>query len=136
MNNLYHNSEDTKNIFKIECEEIIRDFAKQLDLFKKNKDVEIITKLMRDAHSIKGSAGIAGYPDIQKSAHRIEDILSDIKNNKLTLNDEEFENIRQHIVCIAEYLKRRGKMTMCGEKSTCQNLIDKLIHTMYLLALN
>lgn len=37
---------------------------------------------------------------------------------------------------IAEYLKRRGKTTKCGEKSTCQNLINKLIHTMYLLVLN
>ena len=31
---------------------------------------------------------------------------------------------------IAEYLKRRGKTTMCGEKSTCQNLINKLINTL------
>ncbi|MCR5262087.1 MAG: response regulator [Candidatus Gastranaerophilales bacterium] len=108
MNNSYHESEDTKNIFKIECEEIIRDFAEQIDLYKKTKDIEIITKLMRDAHSIKGAAGIAGYPDIQKTAHEIEDLLAAIKKEQTEPANNIIDDIRHNILNIAEYIKTAG----------------------------
>ena len=82
MDNFYNDKEETINIFKEECEKILKDFVDELEKYEAEEDVEIITKLMRDAHSVKGSAAIVGLTNVQKSAHKIEDILSEIKENK------------------------------------------------------
>ncbi len=84
MDNLYSESEETINIFKTECENILKDFAEELEKYEEEQKTEIITKLMRDAHSVKGSAAIVGLTKVQKSAHEIEDILSKIQDNKKT----------------------------------------------------
>ena len=76
--------EETILIFKEESKSILTDFLHQLANYEKSKDVEIITKLMRDAHSIKGSAGIVGLSDVQKLAHLAEDLLAEIKTEQLS----------------------------------------------------
>ena len=78
MNNF--DTDETINIFRDECAEILSDFDKQLDFFEQNSDVEIVTKLMRDAHSVKGSAGIAGLKSVLKLAHATEDLLGQLKS--------------------------------------------------------
>lgn len=72
-------TDETKRIFREECSKILGDFEQQLDIFKKTKNTEIIVKLMRDAHSIKGSAGITGLLPIQNLAHKTEDLLAELK---------------------------------------------------------
>lgn len=84
--------EETILIFKEESKSILTDFVHQLTNYEKNKDVEIITKLMRDAHSVKGSAGIVGLADVQKLAHSAEDLLAEIKNQQLS-DEKVAENI-------------------------------------------
>lgn len=93
--------EETVAIFKEESKSILTDFIKQLALYKKNNDIEIITKLMRDAHSIKGSAGIVGLSNVQKLAHSAEDLLSEIKNEKLSKQKID-DNIAEIKIIIAE----------------------------------
>ena len=40
-------------------------------------------QLFRDAHSLKGSARMLGFNGIQNIAHKIEDILGLVKDEKL-----------------------------------------------------
>lgn len=112
MENSYQDN-DTVNIYREECEQILRDFVCNLDLYETEKDINIIIKLMRDIHSVKGSSAIAGFPEVQNIAHKIEDILSHIKEiteNPDNKNDELNEQnclleIRQLLFLIAEELK-------------------------------
>lgn len=95
-------SDETVNIFREECQKILNDFELQLQVFEKTSDVEIIVKLMRDAHSIKGSAGIVGLKQVQKLAHKIEDLLGLLKNkNNPEINKsdilKDIKNILSHI---------------------------------------
>ncbi|MBQ2644201.1 response regulator [bacterium] len=119
MNNTYQETDETTNIFKEESEQILRDFAIQLDLFTKTKDINIVTKLMRDAHSVKGSAGIAGFINIQNKAHKIEDILTLIKKeyetNDFNESRAQIGEIQNLIVEIAHEFKepiiKKGDIT-------------------------
>ena len=81
MDNLNQYDKETFEIFKEECTAIINDFKVILSDSKKYSNEEYITKLKRDAHSIKGSASITGLDEIQKKAHKIEDLLGEMKKN-------------------------------------------------------
>lgn len=115
--------EETVLIFKEECQTILTDFIHQLNLYEKNKDVEIITKLMRDAHSVKGSAGIVGLTEVQKLAHTAEDLLSEIKNNDLT--DDKIAEILDKIKnIIPEIIKSVKKL---DENGTVEDKISEIL---------
>lgn len=81
MENFNQYDNETAEIFKEECSAIINDFKTILNNSENFTNDEYITKLMRDAHSIKGSAGIMGMDFVQKLAHHVEDLLGDIKNS-------------------------------------------------------
>src|ERR1019366_1690160 len=44
-----------------------------------NADAETIDSLFRNAHTIKGSAGILGFEDIRSLGHAVEDFLSSVR---------------------------------------------------------
>ncbi len=74
------------NIFQQESTEIITAMdGKLLILEKDPKNYETAMQLFRDAHSLKGSARMLGFEDIQNLAHKIEDIISLIKEQKLEI---------------------------------------------------
>ena len=74
------------NIFQQESTEIIASMDnKLLTLEKDFNNKELAMHLFRDAHSLKGSARMLGFEDIQNLAHKIEDIISLIKEDKLSI---------------------------------------------------
>ena len=78
------------NIFQQESSEIISSMdEKLLKLEKDSKNKELAMHLFRDAHSLKGSARMLGFNDIQNLAHKIEDIISLIKEEKLKISKEQ-----------------------------------------------
>ena len=77
------------NIFQQESMEIISSMdGKLLMLEKDSSNAELAMHLFRDAHSLKGSARMLGFEDIQNIAHKIEDIISLVRENKLVLTSE------------------------------------------------
>lgn len=62
-----------------------------LNVESKNYDKETINSMFRSIHSIKGTAGFLGLSKIVKLSHSMENILSDIKSEKVALNSEIFE---------------------------------------------
>lgn len=121
--------EETVVIFKEESKSILTDFIRQLSIYEKNNDIEIITRLMRDAHSIKGSAGIVGLSNVQKLAHAAEDLLSEIKNGELS-KQKIADNIAKIKIIIAEITKSIKSLDENGSFEDKINEILKLIPTL------
>lgn len=72
------------NIFRDESDEIIQKInSNLLNLEKNREDKQIILNLFQNAHSLKGAARMVGFYNIQNLAHKIEDILGLIKEEKL-----------------------------------------------------
>lgn len=118
--------EETVVIFKEESKSILTDFIRQLSIYEKNNDLEIITKLMRDAHSIKGSAGIVGLSNVQKLAHSAEDLLSEIKNGNIS-KQKIADNIAEIKIIIAEITNYIKSLDGNGSFEDKINEILKLI---------
>ncbi len=53
-----------------------------------NLDNELINKIFRAAHSIKGGSGFLGLETIKELSHRVENILDMIRNKELVPNSE------------------------------------------------
>lgn len=87
MEFLQEEFDEILNIFSSESEEIIQRINNNLlALEKKPHSKELIINLFRDAHSLKGAARMVGFNNLQKIAHKIEDILELAQEDKLTVN--------------------------------------------------
>ena len=81
--------EEILNIFRGETEEIIQKLNNNLLQLENNpNNKELIVYLFRDAHSLKGAARMIGFNNIQRLAHKIEDVLGLAKESKIKLNKE------------------------------------------------
>lgn len=122
MDNNNQYDKETFEIFKEECTAIINDFKIVLSDSEKFSNEEYITKLMRDAHSIKGSASITGLDKIQKKAHRIEDLLGELKTEK---QEENYSKILAEINSLISETETEIKNTEFELKK--ENLSDEEI---------
>ncbi|PQO42703.1 chemotaxis protein CheA [Blastopirellula marina] len=67
----------------------IHGLADQITSFLQNSsNADAINGVFRTIHSIKGNAGFFGLSAIKKFAHAVENTLDDIRNQKLSLNEE------------------------------------------------
>lgn len=81
--------EEILNIFREETEEIIQKLNNNLlQLENKPNDKDKLVYMFRDAHSLKGAARMIGFNNIQRLAHKIEDLLGLAKENKIIINRE------------------------------------------------
>ncbi|HCU67861.1 MAG TPA: hybrid sensor histidine kinase/response regulator, partial [Desulfomicrobium sp.] len=72
-------------------------------------DVELVNKVFRAAHSIKGGAGFLGLIKIKDLGHKIENVLDMVRNRELVPDPEvvnivllAFDKLRDMIVNVAE----------------------------------
>ncbi|MBI1247417.1 hypothetical protein GC197_06165 [bacterium] len=67
----------------------VHGLADQITAYLKNpSNADSINGVFRTVHSIKGNAGFFGLSAIKRFAHSIENTLDDIRNQKLSLNEE------------------------------------------------
>lgn len=63
--------------------ETIEDDLLNLEKQKNNPDSELINKIFRAIHTIKGCAGFLGMPNINKLSHTMETLLSMMRNGEI-----------------------------------------------------
>jgi len=84
--------EEMLEIFGEEAEELICNIRVNLARLEKNTDDrEALLEVRRNAHTLKGSAGIVGLKELSKVAHRVEDSLDYLAENEIAGNEKIFE---------------------------------------------
>jgi len=80
--------ENTK-IFVAESEELLEDMEQALlSLENAPNDSDLINRIFRAAHTIKGSAGLFGFDNIISFTHVVENLLDDIRNCLVPVSNE------------------------------------------------
>ncbi|MBE9468753.1 MAG: chemotaxis protein CheA [Bacteroidetes bacterium] len=80
---------DFKDKFIDEANELIQNLEKALLALEENpSDAEIIEKIFRIMHSLKGEGSMFGFDTISKFTHNIENIYDLIRNKKLKVNTD------------------------------------------------
>ncbi|MGB5052984.1 MAG: Hpt domain-containing protein, partial [Nitrospirales bacterium] len=54
-----------------------------LALEQRPKDLDLLNRIFRGAHSIKGNAGMFHFTAIAELTHKMENILDDLRNEKM-----------------------------------------------------
>ena len=65
-------------------------------------DLDIINKIFRPVHSMKGNSGFFGLTNINKFSHRMEDLLDLIRNSKVTVD----KDVIDALLIGVEYLQK------------------------------
>ncbi|MFC1616749.1 response regulator [Candidatus Margulisiibacteriota bacterium] len=82
------------SIFKAETEDyLVRLENGFVNLEKDPNNQEILTQLNREAHTIKGSARVYGYNDIQAIAHDMESVLEKVGKKKIKLTAKAMDQL-------------------------------------------
>ena len=88
--------DELRTIFQIASEEHLQKLDDGLlHLEKHPDDGSCLAALMRDAHSLKGDAGMVGVKDVATLAHQIESILGEVKQGKTPLSRELSDRLSQ-----------------------------------------
>lgn len=80
-------NEEYKEIFLSEAKEHTDSLNSLLVTLEKNNcDQETLNKIFRVFHTLKGNSATMGYEIFSKLAHKLEDLLDMLRNNKLTID--------------------------------------------------
>ncbi|WP_281951185.1 chemotaxis protein CheA [Nitrosophilus kaiyonis] len=94
-------NEDMKEIFEefmVEAEEILENLDQELiELENDPSDKELLNKIFRGMHTLKGGAGFLGLTSIIELAHKIESIFDKLRNDEMSLNSDKMDIILEGI---------------------------------------
>lgn len=89
---------DLITIFKIESEERLTKLENGLIELEKNpEDKELLRRLNREVHTLKGAARVFGLTEIQDLAHRMEDVFEAILSEKIGFDSYGMERMLRGI---------------------------------------
>lgn len=74
-------AQDRYKYFRIEAREILDGLAQGLLDLEKRVDGELIARLLRLAHTLKGAARIVGHRELTELAHQMEDVLAPLRES-------------------------------------------------------
>lgn len=83
-----------KEEFASEAEELLDVLSRDVGEFEsqgKNVRPEVINKIFREIHSLKGLAGMLGFGDISDLSHNLEDMLDRLRMGKIEITRELFD---------------------------------------------
>ncbi len=84
--------EEMLEIFATEAEELVRGINTNLKTLENSpNDREALLEIRRNAHTLKGSAGIVGLKNLSQVAHRVEDLLDYLAENDIDADERMFE---------------------------------------------
>jgi two-component system chemotaxis sensor kinase CheA len=78
-----------------EAEELLDTLLTNLDLLTPKPNINLINRIFRAIHSLKGLLGMMEQPELQALAHDFEDILDDIRLGQLKPDDEAIVALRE-----------------------------------------
>ena len=87
MSDSFEIKDEYRTIFLEESEDQLREWEEALLALEKTPtEKELIDKIFRAIHTLKGSAGFVGFEELQKVAHDLESGLQEIRDGKRQVN--------------------------------------------------
>jgi two-component system, chemotaxis family, sensor kinase CheA len=97
-------------IFKAETEErLTKLYNGLIELEKQPDNSDLMKELNREAHTIKGSARVFGYNEIQDITHKVEDIFENVAQKKLVFNSAVADKVFKSLDIVSIILGKIAK---------------------------
>jgi len=83
------NADQFKQSFREEAREILVDLeAALLELNENRGDIELVGRVFRALHTIKGSGAMFGFEDLAAFTHNLENAFDEVRNGRLVVSSE------------------------------------------------
>ncbi|MDY0268182.1 chemotaxis protein CheA [Trichloromonas sp.] len=97
-----------------EAEEIIENLNNDLILLddcaaQGNCDPDLLNRIFRGAHSLKGLAGMFGFDDIASLAHHLENLLDHLRLGKIPLGDDLVQLLTDGFETLSRLVEGKGE---------------------------
>ena len=93
--------DEMREVFALEAEDLLRNISSHLEILEKTpNNSEALLEIRRNAHTLKGSAGIIGLKKLSRLAHRVEDLLDYLAENKIEGDKTIFELLSASTDCL------------------------------------
>ncbi|TAM74139.1 chemotaxis protein CheA [bacterium] len=96
MSEEFFDREEFVQYFKDETDELLQTVDSSLLQLEKyvdadDIDAEIVNELFRAMHTIKGSAGMLGFTEVQELAHRLESVFDLLRKDRMPLSQQSID---------------------------------------------
>ncbi|WP_297452737.1 chemotaxis protein CheA [Persephonella sp.] len=113
--------------FLIEADEILANLDQDLIELESNpEDKELLNKIFRGMHTLKGGAGFLGLTSIVEIAHKIEDIFNKLRNDELHLTSEMMDVIFEGVDKLKEAIDMLKENDEIPDEEDIKDLLNKL----------
>ncbi len=88
--------------FMVETDELVSQLDSDLVAIEKTPDdLDLLNRIFRSAHTIKGTSGFLGFNELSRLTHKMEDVLNKLRKGELKLSPEMMDTLLE---CV-DYLK-------------------------------
>jgi chemosensory pili system protein ChpA (sensor histidine kinase/response regulator) len=125
--------EEMLEIFAEEAEDLLRNIQtnlKTLESAPNNRDA--LLEIRRNAHTLKGSAGIVGLKPLSNLAHRVEDLLDFISDNEIEGNEKVFELLMTSTDCLSALASGENLAQLSNKISLLYQNFDETLNALKL----
>ncbi len=107
--------------FKVEAEELLAELDGALLALESNgEDIEVLNQTFRIVHTIKGSSATAGFKEISRFVHRVEEVFELVRSGRLRLD-------KKLIDLAFEVRDLVSHMLHSGDEASFQHEIEKVL---------
>ena len=115
------------NEFLIEAEEILDSLDQDLVELEQNPtDKELLNKIFRGMHTLKGGAGFLGLTSVVELAHKLEDIFNKLRNDEMTLDSDRMDIILEGIDTLKSSIYSLKENDEIPEIEEIREILNKL----------
>ncbi len=113
--------------FMLEAEEILENLDQELvELENDPSDKELLNKIFRGMHTLKGGAGFLGLESIIELAHKIESIFDKFRNDEMSLDSDKMDIILEGIDTLKNAIGMLKEEHEIPDKEDIADILNKL----------
>ncbi len=113
--------------FLIEADEILSNLDQDLIELENNpEDKDLLNKIFRGMHTLKGGAGFLNLTSIVEIAHKIEDIFNKLRNDEMSLTPEMMDVIFEGVDKLKEAIEMLKESDEIPDEEDIQDILQKL----------
>ena len=121
------NADQFKQSFREEAREILVDLeAALLELNENAGDRELVGRVFRGLHTIKGSGAMFGFEDLATFTHNLETAFDEVRNGRLEINSELIDLTLAALDQIRAMLEEGAGGAVPADAAACAEILTKV----------
>lgn len=125
--------EEMLEIFAEEAEDLLRNIQSNLETLESTpNNREALLEIRRNAHTLKGSAGIVGLKPLSNLAHRVEDLLDFMSDNEIEGNEKVFELLMTSTDCLSALASGENSAQLSKKINLLYQKFDETLNSLKL----